>query len=163
MRHVNNLNTCRELFVYDCLWWGPAVISEGLTSRVFHHQYIYQGECGRLLMQMHSEGLDIVGGVQLRYKNRCVCSSELAFLITVAAQSCTVHRQCAFVYKWFACKWFLCLNECPHMQWLINHLLHASLIVRVHFWFYSMGDVVASQVTMFVLDPMILLHRKHED
>ena len=69
-RALMHLDEARQQFKYlqriVCLWWGPAVISEGLTSRVFHHQYIYQGECGRLLMQMHSEGLDIVGGVQLR-------------------------------------------------------------------------------------------------
>ena len=69
-RALMQLDEARQQFKYlqriVCLWWGPAVISEGLTSRVFHHQYIYQGECGRLLMQMHSEGLDIVGGVQLR-------------------------------------------------------------------------------------------------
>ena len=72
-RALMHLDEARQQFKYlqriVCLWlfmMGPAVISEGLTSRVFHHQYIYQGECGRLLMQMHSEGLDIVGGVQLR-------------------------------------------------------------------------------------------------
>ena len=45
----------------------------------------------------------------------------------------------------------------------MNHLLNELIIVRVHLSFYSMGDVVASQVTMFVLYRTILLDRQHEE
>ena len=45
----------------------------------------------------------------------------------------------------------------------MNHLLNELIIVRVHLSFYSMGDVVASQVTMFVLDRKILLDRQRNE
>ena len=45
----------------------------------------------------------------------------------------------------------------------MNHMLNESIIVRVHLSFYSMGNVLASQVTMFALARKLLLDRQRDE
>ena len=42
----------------------------------------------------------------------------------------------------------------------MNHMLKELIIVRVHLSFYSMGNVLAREVTMFILARKLLLDRQ---